>query len=302
LNTLHLKQVVEVEKAGSISKAAKKLYMNQPSLSKTIRELEESIGFELFKRTNNGMAPTKRGSEFLTLAKGIIFEVEKLENMLDNSPKSYFNITVPRASYISSAFTEFIKKTLTNGKKMDIDYRETGSTPAIGNVIGGVSDIGIIRCRENEESFFIDLLQKKKLKYELVRHFEYLVLLSDKHDLASCSVIKGKDLDKYIEITHEDVDTLSEKFSLSRGASGRISIYERGSQFEILKRVPVTFMWASPTPWDVLDTFSLVQRRTDVARNMLKDFLIYRYDYKLSDEDKSFVKKLRESVENTETH
>jgi len=302
LNTLHLKHVVEVEKAGSISKAAKKLYMNQPSLSKMIRELEESIGFELFKRTRNGIILTKRGSEFLTLAKGIIIQVEKLESILEDSQKSYLNITVPRASYISSAFTEFIIETLSRGKKMNIDYRETGSTQAIENVIGGVSDIGIIRCRENEESFFIDLLQKKKLKYELVRHFEYLVLLADKHDLASCSVIKSKDLDKYIEITHGDVDTLSEKFSLSGGPRGRISIYERGSQLEILKRVPVTFMWVSPMPWDVLDTFSLVQRRTDAARNMLKDFLIYRYDYKLSDEDKSFLGKLRESIGNTETH
>jgi DNA-binding transcriptional LysR family regulator len=291
-----------VEKAGSISKAAKKLYMNQPSLSKMIRELEESIGFELFKRTRNGIILTKRGSEFLTLAKGIIIQVEKLESILEDSQKSYLNITVPRASYISLAFTEFIIEALSVGKKINIDYRETSADQAIKNVIYGESDIGIIRCKVNEERFFIDLLREKKLRYELVRHFEYLVLLSEKHDLAGCAVIKHKDLDKYIEITHGDVDTLHEKFSQSGWDSGKISIYERGSQLEILKRVPVTFMWVSPMPWDVLDTFSLVQRRTDATHNMLKDFLIYRYDYKLSDEDKSFLGKLRESIGNTETH
>jgi DNA-binding transcriptional LysR family regulator len=291
-----------VEKAGSISKAAKKLYMNQPSLSKMIRELEESIGFELFKRTRNGIILTKRGSEFLTLAKGIIIQVEKLESILEDSQKSYLNITVPRASYISLAFTEFIIETLSVGKKINIDYRETNADEAIKNVIYGESDIGIIRCKENEERSFIDLMREKKLRYELVRHFEYLVLLSEKHDLANCAVIKQKDLDKYIEITHGDADTLHEKFSLSGWDSGKISIYERNSQLEILKRVPVTFMWVSPIPWDTLDTFSLVQRRTDATRNMLKDFLIYRYDYKLSSEDKSFRGKLRESIENTETH
>ena len=55
MNTLHLKNDSEVEKTGSISKAAENLYMSQPQLSKAIRELEESVGISIFKRSSKGV-------------------------------------------------------------------------------------------------------------------------------------------------------------------------------------------------------------------------------------------------------
>ena len=64
-NLLQLKYAVEVEKTGSISKAAENLYMNQPNLSKSIRELEDDIGIAIFDRTAKGVVPTEKGREFL---------------------------------------------------------------------------------------------------------------------------------------------------------------------------------------------------------------------------------------------
>ena len=52
MNLLHLKYVIEVAKAGSISKAASNLYMNQPHLSKTIKDLEENMQIIIFERTS----------------------------------------------------------------------------------------------------------------------------------------------------------------------------------------------------------------------------------------------------------
>ena len=54
ISLLQMKYVMEINKAGSISQAAKNLYMNQPNLSKAIRELEESIGITIFVRTPKG--------------------------------------------------------------------------------------------------------------------------------------------------------------------------------------------------------------------------------------------------------
>ena len=58
------------EKTGSITKAAQNYYMNQPHLSKIIRELERDLGCPIFDRTSRGMIPTVRGEEFLRYAKG----------------------------------------------------------------------------------------------------------------------------------------------------------------------------------------------------------------------------------------
>ena len=65
MNILHLKYAVEVAKAGSLSKAAEALYMNQPNLSRAIKELEASLGITLFVRSARGMVPTPEGEEFL---------------------------------------------------------------------------------------------------------------------------------------------------------------------------------------------------------------------------------------------
>ena len=59
----HLKYALEVEKTGLISKAAENLYLNQPHLSKAIRELEENVGIKIFNRTPKGVVPTKDGAD-----------------------------------------------------------------------------------------------------------------------------------------------------------------------------------------------------------------------------------------------
>ena len=64
MNLLHLKYAIEVEKTSSITKAAENLYMGQPNLSKSIKELEDTLGIELFKRTSRGVVPTDKGQEF----------------------------------------------------------------------------------------------------------------------------------------------------------------------------------------------------------------------------------------------
>jgi DNA-binding transcriptional LysR family regulator len=296
---MHLKYAVEVEKTGSITKAAKRLYINQPNLSKTIRELEETLGFTIFKRTPKGIMPTKKGTEFLACAKNILFQLGRMENMAEGSVRTYLNISAPRASYISCALAEFIGS-LPEDRVVDIDYRETSSFQAIENVSDGESDIGIIRCRGEDERYFMELFRERNLRFELVNHFEYLLLFSERHELAGCDVICCQDLEKYIEITHEDANSPSKRIQRSNRTGGRISVYERGSRLELLDKIPRTYMWTSPVPASVMKTFSLVQRRSDMPyNNHNKDFLVYRSDYRFIDEDSFFVEKLLETAEIT---
>jgi DNA-binding transcriptional LysR family regulator len=61
MNTLYFRYAVEIEKTGSISKAAENLFMAQPNLSKAIKELEENLNIKIFERTSRGVMPTLRG-------------------------------------------------------------------------------------------------------------------------------------------------------------------------------------------------------------------------------------------------
>ena len=109
MNLQHLKYVAEVAKTNSISKAAENLYMGQPNLSRAIKELEDSLGIIIFERSKHGITITPDGEEFLMYAKRILHQVDEVESLYKNAKthKQRFSICVPRASYISEAFTRF---------------------------------------------------------------------------------------------------------------------------------------------------------------------------------------------------
>ena len=128
MNLLHLKYAIEIEKTQSINKAAENLYMGQPNLSRAIKELERSMGVEIFQRTSKGMIPTPEGIEFLGYAKKILAQVDQVENLFskNNRNTQKFSISVPRSSYISSAFVNFCSK-IDEDKRAEIYYQETNN-------------------------------------------------------------------------------------------------------------------------------------------------------------------------------
>ena len=81
MNILHLKYAVEVAKAGSLSKAAEALYMNQPNLSRAIKELEASLGITIFGRSAKGVYVTPEGEEFLGYARKILSQIDEVEDL-----------------------------------------------------------------------------------------------------------------------------------------------------------------------------------------------------------------------------
>ena len=66
-----LKYALTIADCGSMNEAAKTLFLSQPSLSETIRELETEIGFDLFVRSNRGILVTPEGEEFLGYARQV---------------------------------------------------------------------------------------------------------------------------------------------------------------------------------------------------------------------------------------
>ena len=152
MNLLHLKYVIEVAKAGSISKAASNLYMNQPHLSKTIKDLEENMQIIIFERTSKGVIPTKKGAEFIERAKSIIMQVEEMEAMYQgyDDKSVHLDICVPRASYVANAFTNYLSMINFHDKNIKVNYRETNSFDTIKDVYEGEANIGIIRFESRE--------------------------------------------------------------------------------------------------------------------------------------------------------
>lgn len=296
MNILHLKYALEVEKTRSISKAAENLYMGQPNLSRAIKELEESLGITIFKRTTKGISLTPHGEEFMQYAKKIISQIDEVEAMYKNGKvdKQTFSVSVPRASYISCAFTEFARK-IDPKRSAEIFYKETNSMKAINNILQADYKFGIIRYQTTFEQYFHNLLYEKGLTSEVIWEFSYVAAMSKHNPLASKETIELSDLKDYIEIAHADpyVPSLplidSKKAELSEFVDKRIFVFERGSQMDLLSQVHNTFMWVSPTPQRLLDIYELVEKPCPANTKKYKDVLIYRQGYRFTDLDKNFI-------------
>ena len=304
MNLQHLKYAVEVERSKSISKASEALYLNQPYLSKAIRELESEVGIEIFNRTSRGVLPTKEGEEFLHHAKEILAHVEEVEDLYKVKRKDIyrFEVAVPIACYISQAFVEFVQE-LTDRPLMKVDYYETSAMNAIERVVEHGINLGIIRYQNHFEEYFLRYLEGKDLIATPIWQFEYHLIMSKANPLAGKERVEFADLDSLIEISHGDPSVPSLPVSVMlemkrREQSKReIVVYERQSQFELLCDIPETYMWASPTPQKVLDGFPLIQKRCSIPDNRYTDLLIYRKGYRLSREDRMFIEKVHSTVE-----
>ena len=68
----HLRYFVSAAEAENVSRAALKLHVSQPALSRQIRDLEEELGFALFKRSAQSVRLTEAGKTFLSEARAVL--------------------------------------------------------------------------------------------------------------------------------------------------------------------------------------------------------------------------------------
>lgn len=298
MNTQYFRYALEVERTGSITQAASNLFMSQPTLSKAIKDMEETVGFSIFKRTSKGVVPTHRGLEFLAHARRIAIQVQKMEQALHREDTSHqlFSLAIPRVSYIAQAVSEYIS-TFDGGADMEIDIMETNSMNVIDAVADGVFVLGMIRCHEEDREYFLKYLAEKDLQYESVWRSDYVALMRKDHPLADCGPLTAEDFLPYVEVTYGDETVPYIRTSEARTVSGglknkkRVLVYGRATQIDLLCANPLAYMWASPLSEKVLQGNDLIQRKC-ISAGKFEDFLIYRSGYRFSRLDRAFVDKL----------
>lgn len=296
MNVLHLRYAVEVERNGSISGAAEKLYMGQPNLSKAIRELEHAIGITLFTRTTKGVTTTPQGKEFLHYAKNVLSQLDEMENLYIKGKQSIrrFSISVPRASYIAHAFTRFIQQAGTEGE-LEFHFKETNTQRAISNMLRNDFRLGIIRYPLEHENYYQNMLQERGMKSKEIWTFSPCLLFSKNSPLAQKSLLTTEALEPFLEIEHGDnhlPQIGQQSKELKEGDRRKIFVYERGSQFDLLNALPDTYMWVSPLPEALLKQHGLMQQAVHEDRQYFRDLFLYPSEYHLTELDNLFLEEL----------
>lgn len=81
----HIKYLLEVSKQGSLNKAAKTLYISQPNLSTSLKEIEKEVNIKIFDRSSHGIRPTKQGAALIDSLSSIYYQMEYLLDKYKNN-------------------------------------------------------------------------------------------------------------------------------------------------------------------------------------------------------------------------
>jgi DNA-binding transcriptional LysR family regulator len=88
MSLAQLHYFVAVAEEGHVGRAAQRLHVSQPPLSRQIRALEDELGQPLFERTPRGMTLLPAGERFLSHARGILERVDEARRALAQPPRS----------------------------------------------------------------------------------------------------------------------------------------------------------------------------------------------------------------------
>lgn len=299
MNTLHFKYAVEIEKTRSITQAAENLYMAQPNMSKAIKELENTLGITIFRRTSKGVIPTEQGMKFLEYAKQILIQIDNMEaiNAPDTQQIQKMKISSIRSEYIFTAFSEFAAE-FDDSNNIETYFEETGSMKTISNIREQRFDFGIIRFNTQYEKYFMDYLAEKNLSSQILWEFEMIALMHPSNPVSELENIQYSDLcSSCTEILYGDneipyilIPSGSDRSKISR----KIYVFDRGSQTQLLSSVKNSFTLDSPSPEEIIRKKGLIQKKCNFPNNLYRDILIYTSGHKMTNAEIQFVNKIFE--------
>ena len=168
-----LQYFVVCAQTGSFSDAAKILYSTQPSVSKVIKALENTLGMQLFERLPRGIRLTVQGQKVYHYACKITNEIDVLENMASRGMTRWIRISMNPSSWLSDQFVDFYNETY------DRNYHFQMTTAGVRSVMERVrdymDDIGFVYILSQQKENFLHELAKNKMQFTVLYETEVIL-------------------------------------------------------------------------------------------------------------------------------
>lgn len=191
-----LKYALTIADCGSMNEAAKQLFISQPSLSETMKELETEIGIEIFLRSNRGISITPEGEEFLGYARQVTEQFGLLQSRyIGKKKKEKFSVSTQHYTFAVKAFVETVKKL--GMERYEYAVHETTTYDVITNVRSFKSEIGVLYLNDFNEKVMMKTIQENGLEFKELFSCNTFVYLWAGHPLAEREVIAMEELDNY---------------------------------------------------------------------------------------------------------
>ena len=238
MTLIQLKYVVEVAESGTISKAAEKLYLSQPSLTTAIKELESEFGITIFSRTNKGVVLTTEGEEFLGYARQVISQTRLMEERYAGTApvRHQFCVSTQHYSFAVEAFVKLLKEY--GGEQYDFRIRETQTYEIIEDVAKLKSEIGVLYLNQFNETVLRKLFREYDLKFTRLFIAKPHVFVGAENPLAKKESITLDELAPYPRLSYEQGDHnafyFSEEILSTLESKKDIMVRDRATLFNLL--------------------------------------------------------------------
>lgn len=201
-----LKYVTEVADRGSITEAAKSLFIAQPSLSAAIHELEEEIGVALFLRSNRGVLITPEGAEFLGYARQVVQQAALIEDkyIAHSALRQRFCISTQHYSFTAGAFVELVRAQ--GGEAYEFILREGKTYDTINDVRTLRSEMGVIYMCSFNEAVISKMLREANLIFSELLAAKPHIFVGRNNPLAGRERVTLEDLTPLPCLTYEQGD------------------------------------------------------------------------------------------------
>ena len=198
-----LKYADAVAATGSISEAARQLFVTQPTLTESLRALEEELRVAIFTRSSRGVAVTREGEEFLASARQILDDAARIQEKYTGKAvrRPQFAVSCQHYAFAVEAFMEVVKACETD--RYDFTLRETVTSEIIDDVARHRSEIGILYLSRRNERAITKILRREELAFEELFTAKPHVFLGKRHPLAKKRIVRPSDLDGYPYLTYE---------------------------------------------------------------------------------------------------
>ena len=239
MNIQQLRYVVAIANSGTFREAAEKMYVSQPSLSISVRDLEKELGFKIFRRTSSGTFLTRRGMEFYEKAQELVKGFDVFQNQYANPEEEKDEFSIASQHY------DFLPPTITTFSQRYPDYKnfrifESTTVQILDEVAQGHSEIGIIYLNNQNQKGIMQRIEKLGLEVIELIPFQTHIYLREGHPLAKKKELVMEDLIDLptVRFTQEKDEYLyySENFVDTSASSQMFNVTDRATLNGILER------------------------------------------------------------------
>ncbi len=209
-----IRYILEIARYGSISKAAQELYLTQPYLSTTLKDLENELHITIFDRTRKGVTLTEEGQDFLQNAKPLLDQERRLLELYSQKQRElpfHFRLSLQHYPFAVEAFYHFFQQC--HPDEFEVHIRECCMEQVICDVFEQQSELGILFVSNSTEPFIRKYLNSRNLQFhQLATLLPYAFFRKD-HPMASYESISLEEMQKYPFASFESLSNVSIDFS-----------------------------------------------------------------------------------------